>query len=178
MAQEYRSDSPNQLEQLFSERYMSVIQEMGAQLWRRYPNVTDLADRDDVIEETLRRVAEHESRHGPVQNLRPIVRHIFSQVVAKLLRRSRYKLRLSSFEDTKQSVVELEDSAERLEQRMWVADILGASDERTRAVLTLRYLAGFETHEVATIVGISADNVRQIVHRVREKWRSQGRTER
>jgi RNA polymerase sigma factor (sigma-70 family) len=146
---------------------------MRDQLWKRYPNVSDAADRDNVIEHTLRRVADHEARRGPAQNLRALIWRIFPQVVTSLLRKGRYRLRLDPLEDAEPKNLAIQNgSSEAIERRLIVAEILRASDDRTRKVLTLRYLAGFETDEVARMLGTSTENIRQIIHRAADKWRS------
>ena len=146
MAQSDKPHPQNRLDHYFSERYVSAIQGISDQLWRRYPGVSDPADRDNVIEHTLRRVADHEAKRGEAQNLPGLIRHVFQQVVANLLRKGRYKVHLASLEDSDAEYLsERAHSAESIEKQLWVADILRALDDRTRSVLTLRYLAGFET---------------------------------
>ena len=81
---------------VFSERYTSVIQEMSHSLWQAFPQVTDPADRDNVIDVTLKRVADHEEKLGEAKNLPALIRRIFPEVIANLLRRGYYKIRRNS----------------------------------------------------------------------------------
>ena len=115
---------------------MSVIQEMSHRLWQRYPQVRDPADRDNVTDIVLRRIADHEEKHGPAQNLSALVRRIFPEAVAKVLRKSHYRLRLVPIEDMARFAEMAHATQADVEGDLNAHDFLKVLDKRSRQVVT------------------------------------------
>src|ERR1700722_4739083 len=86
---------------LLDDRYVTAMAKLRQELWMQYPEVRDESDRDGVMEETLRRVLDFERKHGIAEDLHGLIRRIFRQVVASLLRGSHYRLHQESM-DTRQ----------------------------------------------------------------------------
>lgn len=63
---------------------------------------------------------------------------------------------------------QLPDQIEERRQMMHVlADCMGHLPAQTRRVFVMREWLGFDNHEITARLGLSADNVRQILHRAR-----------
>lgn len=161
-------------------RYIAAIRQLTTQLWRRFPSITDPADRDNCIELTLQRVADHEEKHGEAPDLPGLIWYIFPQVAISLLRKSRYKLPVDSVpQPTLDGLAANRDAAEQMDARLYAAELLAGLDDRAADILYLRFVEGFSVTETAKKTGVTEANVRQICHRSVEqlKRKQQGQVE-
>ena len=159
-------------------RYIAAIRQLTTQLWRRFPSITDPADRDNCIERTLQRVAEHEEKHGEAPDLPGLIWYIFPQVAISLLRKSRYKLPVDFVpQSTLDGLAVNREAAEEMDARLYAAELLAGLDDRAAAILYLRFVEGFSVAETAKKTGVSEANVRQSCHRALEQLRQQQQPE-
>lgn len=142
---------------------------MSYRLWQRYPQVTDPADRDNVIDIVLRRLADHEEKHGPAQNLPALIRRVFPEAVAKVLRKSYYRLRLVPLEDMPRLSEAAHATQAGIESDINTHDFLKMLDKRSRQVVYRRIIRGQKPNEIAAVMGLSVGNVRVICHRAIEQ---------
>ena len=158
-----RSGSP------LAPRYHKAVQHLSRVLWRNYPFVLDEADRDNALEETLRRAAAHEERHGEVNNLLALIRRIFPQVASSMFLRKPYYAR----HEYNRTVSDLEalNTTQRgrasSEDRVYAQELLQSLTPRERHVVRL-LVQGHKAHEIAGDLGLSVESVYQILHRVRK----------
>ena len=158
-----RSGSP------FSPRYHQAVQNLSRALWRNYPFVQDGADQDSAIEETLRRAAAYEERHGEVEHLPSLIRRIFPQVVSSMFVRKSYYARHEENREARdlESVSTTFGSQHSSEDRVYIQQLLCSLDQKQRHIMSLLTL-GHKPDEIASSLGISAESVYQIIHRVRK----------
>ena len=153
-------------------RYIAAIQQLSTQLWRRFPSITDPADRDNCIERTLQRVADYEEKHGEAPDLPGLIWYIFPQVAISLLRKSRYKLPVDSVPwATLDGLSVNRNAAEEMDTRLYAAELLASLDDRVAEILHLRFFEGLSVSETAQNLGMSEANVRQICHRAVQQLR-------
>ena len=169
----------NRLGEELPQRYSVAVHQIGTQLWRRFPSIVDPADRDNCLELTLRRVADHEEIHGEANDLQSLIWRIFPEVAISLLRKSRYRLPLhpvahATLDDL---AADRGESAQAIEDRIYAAQVIETLDERTSDILHLKFLEGFSVAEISNKLQISEANVRQICHRALEKLRGRQQPE-
>ncbi len=159
-----RSGSP------FSPRYHKVMHNLSRILWQGYPYVRDEADRDNAMQETLCRAATHEQRYGEVDNLPSLIRRIFPRVVSSMFVRKPYYAR----HEENREVGDLEvlglalRDCSSLEDRVYVQELLYSLNQRERHIVSLLVL-GHKPDEIAAVLGVSTENVYQIIHRARKE---------
>ncbi len=155
------------------QRYSTAIRQLSNQLWRKYPSIVDPADRDSCMELTLRRVADHEAKHGEAADLHALIWRIFPEVATSLLRRSRYKLPLHTVAHPTLDALapNLGDNTQTIEDRIYAAQLLKTFDERTSDILHLKFFDDLSVAEISRKLHISEANVRQICHRALEQLR-------
>lgn len=158
-----RSGSP------LSPRYHKAMQHLSRVLWRNYPFVVDEADRDNALEETLRRAATHEQRHGEVNNLPALLRHIFPQVASSMFLRKPYYARHEDNRamDDLEALNTTQRDRTSSEDRVYALELLHSLTQRERHIIRL-LAQGHKANEIAGDLGLSVDSVYQILHRVRK----------
>jgi RNA polymerase sigma factor (sigma-70 family) len=152
---------------IIAARYTTALDKLQPELWRRYPQVRDESDRDNVMEETLCRVIAFEKRNGPAYDLMGLVRHSFHWVVRSLLRRSYYRLRVESMDKARGEMGPLSQSSD-LVRRVSMQECLAQLSEREREVVLLM-ARGFKADQIGAKLGITAANVYQVAYRARAK---------
>jgi RNA polymerase sigma factor (sigma-70 family) len=152
---------------LIGPRYIDALERLRSELWRRYPQIRDESDRDNVMEDTLRRVIDYEQQFGPAENLLGLIRHAFHWVAGSLLRQSYYRLRPDTMPEWRGDLQPTSQSFD-LEERLTIQECLAQLPDREREVILL-IARGFKAAHVGARLGITTANVYQIVHRARAK---------
>jgi RNA polymerase sigma factor (sigma-70 family) len=152
---------------LIGPRYIDALEKLRSELWRRYPQIRDESDQDNVMEDTLRRVIDFEEEFGPAENLLGLVSHAFHWVAGSLLRQNHYRLRPASMAKWRGDLHHSSQSFD-LEERLAMQECLAQLSDREREVIV--FLArGFKATQVGAKLHITAANVYQIAHRARTK---------
>lgn len=153
-------------------RYIAAIRQLTTQLWRRFPSITDPADRDNCIEHTLKRVADHEEKYGEAPDLLGLIWYIFPQVALSLLRTSRYKLPVDAVPlSILDGLTVNRDVAEQIDARLYAAELLAGLDDRIAEILHLRFFEELSVADTALKLRMSEANVRQLCHRAVQQLR-------
>src|ERR1700760_3642572 len=115
-------------------RYIDAFVKIRSKLWRRYPQIRDEADQDDVMEDTLRKVIDFEQKFGMAGNLLALIEKSFHWAAGSLLRMNHYRL-------DPNSMTELSDAVQPtkqifgLEERLAVQECLALLSDREREVI-------------------------------------------
>ena len=158
-----------------SPRYHAAMDRLSRSLWLRYPFIRDEAERDNAIEETLRRVASHEQRHGEIRHLPLLLQRIFPQVISSMfMRRHHHSLNEQSVkpQDLDSLAVALSHYSPSQESDVYrreLRDMVKQLDKRDRNVLTL-YVRSWTAKQIARELGLTEANVYQIIHRLRDRF--------
>jgi RNA polymerase sigma factor (sigma-70 family) len=161
---------------LIAPRYIEALEKLRSELWRRYPQIRDESDRDNVMEDTLRRVMDYEEQFGPAENLLALIRHAFHWVAGSLLRQSYYRLRPDSMPEWRGDLQPTSQSFDP-EERLAIQECLAQLSDREREVILL-IARGFKAAHVGARLGITTANVYQIAHRARTKLLAAGTSDR
>lgn len=124
-------------------------------------------DVEDVVADTFNRAFEAwRSGHGPAGRALPWLIVIARRIVIDRWRRRRL-LRWLPFQsgDTRFEPPDPDDSRERAEFWIWLAQLAGALSEREREVVFLRYQRDLSDEDIGEILGLSASGVRTLVSR-------------
>jgi DNA-directed RNA polymerase specialized sigma24 family protein len=154
----------------FSLRYHQAIHNLSRALWQSYSYVRDEADRDNAEEETLRRVAGYEQEHGEAENLPALIRRIFPRVASSMFVRKPHPARHEESKERQNLEAlgfALQHNSEFLDRHIYARELIRGLDKREHDVVTL-WSQSFTAKEIARKVGMTEDNVHQIIHRIKE----------
>jgi RNA polymerase sigma-70 factor (ECF subfamily) len=124
-------------------------------------------DVEDVVADTFNRAFEAwRSGHGPAGRALPWLIVIARRIVIDRWRRRRL-LRWLPFQsdDTRSEPSDPDDSRERAEFWIWLAQLADALSDREREVVFLRYQRDLSDEDIGEILGLSASGVRTLVSR-------------
>ncbi|MGC8947366.1 MAG: sigma-70 family RNA polymerase sigma factor, partial [Anaerolineae bacterium] len=157
-----------------------------AQLFTRYEGrifgyvyrmVGDRAWAEDLTQEAFSRAHQHLGRLGPPYDFKSWLYRIAGNLALDGLRRFQREVPLPDWDsgtpepvDTRPSV-DPEQQARQAELRAAVWRTLHRLPDAYRQALLLRELEGLSYQEMASIMGISLDNVRVLLHRARLAFR-------
>jgi RNA polymerase sigma-70 factor (ECF subfamily) len=161
-----------------SDRFAALFDDHAPALWRYLARQVGAAQADDLVAETFLTAWSARDDYRPE---RGAARAWLFGIAVNLLRRhhrvqaqqQRLSLRLSG-QDTRVDGAE-DRVAERLDARTRLAGLaaaIAALPDRDRDVLLLNSLAGLDTREIATALGIPEGTVRSRLHRVRRSLRT------
>jgi RNA polymerase sigma-70 factor (sigma-E family) len=127
-----------------------------------YLIVWDLAEAEDLVQETFLRIAKRWPRVRSMDHPRAYARRVLTNLALDgAERRSRRRLEL----DARREAEPLVDDATLIDTRAEVVAALGTLPLRQRTVLVLRYFADLPETEVAAILGCSLGTVKSTASR-------------
>jgi RNA polymerase sigma factor (sigma-70 family) len=156
-------------------RYQAAVAHLHKTFIRRFPKLSDPADLSNAVEETARRVAVYEMRHGEVKNLNSFMARAYSNVVSSMIRAGYYGRYESPMADHDLEVLAASKSyrgEHKIEEAVLARQTLAVLDERNRQLVVMS-AEGFTAREISARLGISEQNVNTCLHRARAKVRRQ-----
>jgi len=150
-------------------RYHAVAAQLHRTFIRTFPRLADPAEISNAVEETARRIARYERDHGEIARLAPYFARVFSNVVRSRIRRGRYGYREDVRTDSELEILlnrDCDEAASRLETALLAKQVLKSLDDRKRQLIMLN-AQGFDSKEIAALLGISRNNVDTTLHRAR-----------
>jgi RNA polymerase sigma-70 factor, ECF subfamily len=161
---------PFPLEQVFREHQRRVFR-------AAYRITGNAQDAEDVLQTVFLRLARREPGTLPVDNLSSYLYRAAINAAFDLLR-SRRDTESVALEEAQGSLPAPVDGApdriqEAQELRAWLRRALTRLRPRAAEAFTLRYLEGYENHDIARILGISRVAVAVTLHRTRRRLRKE-----
>jgi RNA polymerase sigma factor (sigma-70 family) len=153
-------------------RYIDAFEKIRSKLWRRYPQIRDESDQDDVTQNTLCKVIDFETKFGTAGNLLALIEKSFRWAAGSLLRQSYYRLDPVSMPEWSGDIRSTAQTS-GLEERLVVQQCLAQLSDRERKIILL-LARGFKPTHVAIQLDITTANVYQIAHRARTKLLAAG----
>jgi RNA polymerase sigma factor (sigma-70 family) len=154
------------------ERYDQAAWQLKRRFFQMFPKV-DPADVCTVVEESAKKTASYEVKHGQIQNLAAFLLRVFVNGMKSLMRDGYYASRqesLSSEELQKLALFAYEGNPRQIEMRVLAEQALRSLDEDKRS-LFVAHAAGYSGEELAKAFGISESNVNVTICRSRQKLR-------
>lgn len=118
------------------------------------------ADREDAVQETLRRAWEKRARLRDERYLRTWVIRILLNVCRDMQRNAR---RVTPMDELPETPAPTRDTR--------LTDALGAMEEKLRTPIVLHYLEGFSVEEIAAILHLPQGTVKSRMNRGRSRLR-------
>jgi RNA polymerase sigma factor (sigma-70 family) len=150
-----------------------VLRDLAPRLRRRFPALNDPAVITDVLEEAGRRIADHESRSGPIEKLHGYAWVTVRSVAMSKLRGSAMRVvRATLDSDAAQSALARVASdignPEDIERAILLDEILARLPPDERMVCVWKK-AGFTSKDIGERLGLSASAVDTLFYRIRTK---------
>jgi RNA polymerase sigma-70 factor (ECF subfamily) len=145
-----------------------------------YRMVGDRAWAEDIAQEAFIQAHQHLGKLGPPYDFKSWVYRIAGNLALDGLRRYKHEMPLPDWDGGEASAPEPsdqrrdgapEDQAQLSEVRAAVWRAIHQLPDSHRQVLTLREIDGLSYNEIATVLGITLDNVRVTLHRARQHFR-------
>jgi RNA polymerase sigma-70 factor (ECF subfamily) len=145
-----------------------------------YRMVGDRAWAEDITQEAFIQAHQHLGKLGPPYDFKSWVYRIAGNLALDGLRRYKHEMPLPDWDGGEASAPEPadqrregapEDQAHLSEVRAAVWRAIHQLPDSHRQVLTLREIDGLSYNEIATVLGITLDNVRVTLHRARQQFR-------
>ncbi|GAB2560959.1 RNA polymerase sigma factor [Leucobacter ruminantium] len=153
----------------YGELYRRHLDAARAAAYRIAPRI----DRDDIISEAFTRILQTiENGAGPREAFRPYLYQVIRNVSIDMSSVTAARNETSIDDVDLVHPRSLDDLADILADQSIVAEALTALPERWQAVLWYTEVEGFTPRETAELLGLSANNVSQIRHRARKRFRS------
>jgi DNA-directed RNA polymerase specialized sigma24 family protein len=141
------------------ERFDSVAEDLKQRFLRAFPRLNDPAVVGNLVEESARRMAGRELRHGRVENLKPYFLKVFRKVARELLRRGYGSEILIDREGLISCAGPAKmGSPAAIESWVLIGEILRALDEKKKRILEL-HIRGYRAREIAQLVGTTEKSV-------------------
>jgi RNA polymerase sigma-70 factor, ECF subfamily len=157
-------EEPGSLERIFIDHH--------ARVWKAAYRITgNAADAEDVLQSVFLRLTHRGDTALPADNLASYLYRTAVNAALDLLRsrRSRVNVELSEAEGWRDSPLTPHEVEEAREIRSRLRQALAALPPRAAEVFALRYLEGYDNHEIAGMLGISRVTVAVILHRTRHR---------
>jgi RNA polymerase sigma-70 factor (ECF subfamily) len=160
--------APLGLEQVFRDHQQRVFR-------AAYRVTGNAQDAEDVLQTVFLRLARREAGELPVDNLSSYLYRAGINAALDLVRARRGTESVAIEEAEGLLPAALggapDRAAEARELRAWLRRALARLRPRAAEVFTLRYLEGYENHDIARMVGISRVAVAVTLHRTRRRLR-------
>ena len=157
---------PFGLEQVFREHQQRVFR-------AAYRVTGNAQDAEDVLQTVFLRLARREAGTLPVDNLSSYLYRAAINAAFDLLRARRDTVSVALEEA--QGSAPVDGAPDRVQEaqelRAWLRRALSRLRPRAAEVFTLRYLEGYENHDIARMLGISRVAVAVTLHRTRRRLR-------
>jgi RNA polymerase sigma-70 factor (ECF subfamily) len=129
------------------------------------------ADAEDLVQQTLINAYRGANGFAGRASVRTWMLHILSREAARAWRRSRRRPGMLSLDAPDAPHPSTPGSAERVEQRLDIADILAELSEDHREVLVLREIWNLTYDEIAAALNLPRGTVESRLSRAREQFR-------
>jgi RNA polymerase sigma factor (sigma-70 family) len=154
-------------------RIQRALHALRSRLRKRFPGLDDDTAVTEVLEQTGRRIGDHEKTKGPVDNLRAYAWVIARNIARSRMRRAASRLaRATLASEASQAVFdELPSNVgtpEQIEADILQREVFAHLTNSERWMLGQRYL-GFSSREIARQMGTTEDNVNTLFYRLRRK---------
>ena len=161
---------PFGLEQVFREHQQRVFR-------AAYRITGNAQDAEDVLQTVFLRLARREAGTLPVDNLTSYLYRAAINAALDLLRARRDTVSVALEEAQGSLPAPVDGAPDRLQEaqelRAWLRRALSRLRPRAAEVFTLRYLEGYENHDIARMLGISRVAVAVTLHRTRRRLRKE-----
>lgn len=151
------------LARIFEEHYDRVFR-------TAYRVTGNASDAEDVAQTVFLRLARRTQESGAVQHPTTYLHRAAVHASLDLLRSKRVRSGVSLEDESLENDLSLSARAgadEAVPIRLWLRKALSELTPRQAEIFTLRYLEGYENHEIARMVGTSQIVVGVTLHRVR-----------